>query len=826
MSYKYLNLSGLEDLWTNIKNYILSKIPTKTSELTNDSGYLTSHQSLDNYVTLNSSQTITAVKVITGGNQGKMLFKNPNYTKGDAVESGVTISRIYFGNGASYATANGVLTTDINSAGNTSMELCAMNNTASNSNRASLILTYDKSATRPRMLKSWGDFIPYTNNNYTLGNTSNIWKECYCNTYYLGSTAFGDIVTHNASEFLTEHQSLADYALDANVVHTSGDETIAGKKSFSAMPSILGSYLGNEFSTNARTCLYLKSNRDTDGQSGIYLSKFRQNVAQGALTGSSLVSLSFDVLENSVRTNSCIAIQLRYFENDVPTKVYVIPKASVTSYMGTSDNPWTSIYGTDIYGSFTGNLTGDVAGNASSATEFSANQDVILTGDVTGTASSKAGWSVTTTLSNSGVTAGTYGPSADVTGSNNTTILVPEITVDAKGRVTNVTNRTYTSVNSDSDKKCYQYYKSDNNVHRVMFSNVTGNTATSNVGANYACLNNAFYANPSTGSFYATKLYSGGTEVSVSGHTHTMSDITDISSLGLDTVLQTNATDDTSYPILLGATANNSNTTTDSTKFNTSLKANPRYGLIGLTNTFDTSAGRGVKPSADTEQGVVAMYTQDTDDECASLRAYAYSNGTRGIYMHACNWSDGTDVTPLSLATGCTLGAYVDKTGFSYCKSSTDHWDNSFLPRNNEIGSLGNNIYRWNNVYAKSVYADYISGDRSCDLKLNLTSWSTSTFSYSISGVANAPIYIMGNVTFKSRPFIVTLSFSGVTSSSGDSPASVSLSVTAGANPQGDMTQKFFIMGFATTSDITLTITRSDTQGNTQPTAFNLKVYQ
>lgn len=44
------------------------------------------------------------------------------------------------------------------------------------------------------------------------------------------------------------------------------------------------------------------------------------------------------------------------------------------------------------------------------------------------------------------VSAGTYGPSANVTGSNNTTILVPQITVDAYGRVTSLSSRTYTSV--------------------------------------------------------------------------------------------------------------------------------------------------------------------------------------------------------------------------------------------------------------------------------------------------------------------------------------------------------------------------------------------
>lgn len=57
-------------------------------------------------------------------------------------------------------------------------------------------------------------------------------------------------------------------------------------------------------------------------------------------------------------------------------------------------------------------------------------------------------------LAASGVTPGTYGPSANVTGSNNATMNVPEITVDAYGRVTSVTNRVYTAKNTaDTDKK-------------------------------------------------------------------------------------------------------------------------------------------------------------------------------------------------------------------------------------------------------------------------------------------------------------------------------------------------------------------------------------
>ena len=107
-------------------------------------------------------------------------------------------------------------------------------------------------------------------------------------------------------------------------------------------------------------------------------------------------------------------------------------------------------------GTLTGNLTaptfhGELDGNADTATKFKDAQSITLIGDVTGTASSQAGWSITTTLSNSGVTNGTYGPTEDVNGSNGATISVPQITVDAKGRVTSIVNRTYTSVNTDTN---------------------------------------------------------------------------------------------------------------------------------------------------------------------------------------------------------------------------------------------------------------------------------------------------------------------------------------------------------------------------------------
>ena len=51
-------------------------------------------------------------------------------------------------------------------------------------------------------------------------------------------------------------------------------------------------------------------------------------------------------------------------------------------------------------------------------------------------------------LATSGATAGSYGPSAAISGTDGTTMNVPYITVDNKGRITGIENKVYTSVNT------------------------------------------------------------------------------------------------------------------------------------------------------------------------------------------------------------------------------------------------------------------------------------------------------------------------------------------------------------------------------------------
>lgn len=86
------------------------------------------------------------------------------------------------------------------------------------------------------------------------------------------------------------------------------------------------------------------------------------------------------------------------------------------------------------------------------------NQDKFLKGDgtwgvpqdttYTGSSNIDISSSNVIDLKNTTITANTYGPTADVTGSNGATIKIPKFTVDAKGRLTSAGTQTFTAVNT------------------------------------------------------------------------------------------------------------------------------------------------------------------------------------------------------------------------------------------------------------------------------------------------------------------------------------------------------------------------------------------
>ena len=140
-----------------------------------------------------------------------------------------------------------------------------------------------------------------------------------------------------ANSTFTIGTALIDLANDSDVVHNTGDENVNGIKTFKDMIPIDGDYLGNEASTNQRTNICLRSNRDTANKSCAYITRFRQNRSQGALQTGDLQKIGFDVLENGVRTNNVFDIQCTDWLNDVPQRVNLVSSVQSYSY-GNSTN--------------------------------------------------------------------------------------------------------------------------------------------------------------------------------------------------------------------------------------------------------------------------------------------------------------------------------------------------------------------------------------------------------------------------------------------------------------------------------------------------------
>ena len=158
-------------------------------------------------------------------------------------------------------------------------------------------------------------------------------------------THIADTDIHVTTADKATWNTVTSKANDSDVVHRSGDETVAGEKTFSNVVPINGVYIGNEPSTTFRTVLLLRSRYDTVGKSGWLVSKFRSNSAQGALSGSDSVFLNFDVLENEVRTNGILRFNLSSWSGNTPGKFSLIPSSSIESYLGASGNKWSAING-------------------------------------------------------------------------------------------------------------------------------------------------------------------------------------------------------------------------------------------------------------------------------------------------------------------------------------------------------------------------------------------------------------------------------------------------------------------------------------------------
>lgn len=157
-----------------------------------------------------------------------------------------------------------------------------------------------------------------------------------------------------------------------------------------------------------------------------------------------------------------------------------------------------------------------VSGNAGTATKFASEQKVTLTGDVTGSVTSQAGWTVPTTLSSTGVTAGTYGPSANASPGHSGTFEVPQIEVDSKGRVISAYARTIAfPANPNTDTKVKYTLGATTKFY------LTGTTSDS-TGTGGLTFDTGIYATTNEGQLSVGSLQTRGTITTSGNGDHTI----------------------------------------------------------------------------------------------------------------------------------------------------------------------------------------------------------------------------------------------------------------------------------------------------------------
>lgn len=265
---KYLDLTGLGEVWANIKSYISSKIPTKTSQLQNDSSYATTSQlpSKTSQLT-NDSGFLTSTNISNKADKATTLSGygiTDAYTKtqvdkkvsdlvNSAPETLDTLNELAsaLGNDPNFATTVatqiGTKANDANVVhknGNESISGVKNFNNVVLGEQDGVIrignniqgaffctLAYDG-----QIYNNLKQFVPKTNNEYNLGTSTNKWANVYATTFrgnLEGSVAWANV--SGKPTIPTKTSELANdsgFLTSGNVVTTNTDQTISGIKTF------------------------------------------------------------------------------------------------------------------------------------------------------------------------------------------------------------------------------------------------------------------------------------------------------------------------------------------------------------------------------------------------------------------------------------------------------------------------------------------------------------------------------------------------------------------------------------------------------------------
>lgn len=452
------------------------KIPTKTSDLENNSGFLTSHQSLANYVTTNTDQTISGTKTFnapansSGKEQATAWFNTANGGRvGFGKEGGNSGTAIFF------EQVNGTR---------------RLNFRASATAGAIVWEQPESSST-----------LYYDVNNVVFRKSNSIQLSNFTNAGYLYTDASGYLKKGtlptvptktsqltNDSGFTTNKGTVTSITINGTNVAPDNNGLVnlgiisggSGGTSSYVLPTATSSALGGikiGYSENGKNYAVKLSN----GQAYVNVPWTDTNTTYSAATSSALglVKIGSNITNSSGTislTQANVTSALGYTPmNSSVVNFEMNNSGSLKNYGGfidfhfhDSNGKPTNASGTvvdttpdytsriienaagqiDINGvkMKSGTITGSLSGNASTATKLATARTLSFTNDVTGsmTFDGSGNASATLTLKNSGVTAGSYGQSANASPTPSSSFSVPYITVDAKGRVTAASTKTIT----------------------------------------------------------------------------------------------------------------------------------------------------------------------------------------------------------------------------------------------------------------------------------------------------------------------------------------------------------------------------------------------
>ena len=402
----------------------------------------------------------------------------------------------------------------------------------------------------------------------------------------------------------------------------------------------------------------------------------------------------------------------------------ILPSTDNTRDLGSSSLKWNQVYATEF--------VGQVVGNADSATKLATARNFSISGDVDAPSVAFDGTgnvNLVTTLDNSGVVAGTYGSST----------AVPVFNVDAKGRVTSVTNTginfaTATVAQSDAIKTVS---RSTDATHFLTF--VDSNNSTANYESLYT--DDSITYNPSTNSLTSGNAIVNGT-LTVAG-TATLNGDVDLGNATTDTVTFTGRVDSDVLPSTNDTRDLGSSSLRWKSIYATTINVATSISTLDQTINGDLTVTGVITPSVGNSSDNGIFWPQDPgggSGDQAFIRYYAETGENTRLHIGIRNDADddiyleSSQVTTsgaLTVSGTAVLNGDVDLGNASTdTVTFTGRVDSDILPSTDNTRDLGSSTLKWNQVYATEFVGQIKGKADSADIATNLANGAAGSLPY------------------------------------------------------------------------------------------------